>query len=90
MGHWRSILADDVLLEVPYEGLVDAQEDWSRKMVAFIDLPWDAHCLDFYRTDRSVMTASKWQVRQKITRTSLDRWLNYQSFLGPLKILNEP
>jgi len=89
MGHWRSILADDVLLEVPYEGLVDAQEHWSRKMVAFIDLPWDAHCLDFYRTDRSVMTASKWQVRQKITRTSVDRWLHYKSYLGPLQILVE-
>ncbi len=89
MSHWRSILAADALLEVPYEGLVAAQEDWSRKMVAFIDMPWDAQCLDFHRTDRSVMTASKWQVRQRITKTSVDRWLNYRDYLGPLRILTE-
>jgi tetratricopeptide (TPR) repeat protein len=90
MRHWRATLAEDVLFEVPYEGLVDAQESWSRKMIGFIDLPWDTHCLDFHRTDRSVMTASKWQVRQKISRGSVDRWRNYERYLGPLKRLAEP
>jgi hypothetical protein len=89
MQHWHSTLPVGSILDVPYEGLVDAQEEWTRKMLAFIDLPWDARCLDFHRTNRSVVTASKWQVRQKISTTSVGRWRNYEGFLGPLRPLVE-
>ncbi|MGB6310545.1 MAG: tetratricopeptide repeat protein [Steroidobacteraceae bacterium] len=84
MQHWRATLPEGTVLDVPYEGLVDEQEHWTRKMLAFVDLPWDARCLDFHRTNRSVVTASKWQVRQKISTTSVGRWRNYEAFLGPL------
>jgi hypothetical protein len=30
------------------------------------------------------MTASKWQVRQKISSASVGRWRHYQNFIGPL------
>ncbi len=89
MDHWQSVLPVDSLLTVPYEGLVDDQEKWSRRMLDFIGLPWDPRCLDFHRTSRSVMTASKWQVRQKISRASVDRWRNYEKFLEPLRNLME-
>ena len=65
MNHWRSVLPATALLEVPYEALVDAPEDWARRMLSFVGLPWDPSCLDFHQTDRVVITASKWQVRQK-------------------------
>jgi tetratricopeptide (TPR) repeat protein len=84
MAHWHDVLPESVLLDVPYEGLVEAQENWSRRMLEFIGLPWDAACLDFHRTERRVMTASKWQVRQKITSASVGRWRHYQKFIGPL------
>jgi tetratricopeptide (TPR) repeat protein len=87
MGHWRSTLPGHVILEVPYEGLVDRQEAWSRRMVDFVGLPWDPNCLNFYQTNRTVITASKWQVRQAITRAFVGRWRNYQKFLGPLRRL---
>jgi tetratricopeptide (TPR) repeat protein len=89
MDHWRTILPPDALLDVPYEGLVAEQEMWSRKMIDFIGLPWDAACIDFHETARSVNTFSRWQVRQKITKTSVERWRNYAQFLGPLLPLNE-
>jgi tetratricopeptide (TPR) repeat protein len=89
MDHWRSILPAGTILDVPYEQLVQDQEAWSRKMVAFAGLPWDARCLEFHRTDRSVSTFSKWQVRQKITKTSVERWRNYEKFVGPLLDLAE-
>jgi len=89
MDHWRAILPPEALLDVPYEGLVEEQEEWSRKMIAFIGLPWDAACLNFHQTARSVHTFSRWQVRQKITKTSVERWRNYAQFLGPLLPLNE-
>jgi len=84
MNHWRSTLPQDVILDVPYEGLVSDQEAWSRKMLEFIGLPWEPRCLDFHQTNRSVVTASKWQVRQKISGSSIERWRNYEKFVGPL------
>jgi tetratricopeptide (TPR) repeat protein len=89
MQHWRRVLPGQVLLDVPYEGLVENQEAWSRRMLEFIDLPWDPRCLAFERTDRTVITASKWQVRQKINSSSLERWRNYQQFIGPLRELSD-
>jgi tetratricopeptide (TPR) repeat protein len=89
MKHWRSTLPKGAILDVPYEGLVNDQEAWSRKMLEFIGLPWDPRCLDFHETKRIVITASKWQVRQKITNSSVLRWRNYERFLGPLLRLVE-
>jgi hypothetical protein len=56
-------------------------------MLEFLDLPWDPRCLEFETTDRVVITASKWQVRQKIHSSSAGRHKNYEQFLGPLKNL---
>jgi tetratricopeptide (TPR) repeat protein len=89
MRHWVSLLPQGAILEVPYEGLVAEQEMWSRKMVEFVGLPWDAACIDFHQTHRRVSTFSKWQVRQKISKTSVERWRNYASFVGPLMRLTE-
>ncbi len=89
MDHWRSVLPANILLDVPYEGLVADQENWSRRMIEFIGLPWDAACLEFHRTERSVRTASKWQVRQRISSASVGRWRHYEQSLGPLANLPE-
>jgi tetratricopeptide (TPR) repeat protein len=88
--HWRTVLPATALLEIPYEALIDDQEGWSRRMLEFVGLTWDPKCLDFHRTDRVVITASKWQVRQKISRSSAGRWRNYEKFLGSLRGLMEP
>jgi hypothetical protein len=56
-------------------------------MVDFIGLPWDANCLDFHRTERTVITTSKWQVRQKIHAASAGRWRNYEKYVEPLRCL---
>ncbi|HET7757603.1 MAG TPA: sulfotransferase [Steroidobacteraceae bacterium] len=85
MAHWRATLPPDTLLEVRYEALVDDPETWSRRMLDHIGLPWDPRCLEFHRTDRPVLTASNWQVRQPIGRSSIGRWRRYERFLGPLR-----
>jgi tetratricopeptide (TPR) repeat protein len=85
MAHWRAALPPRTLLEVRYENLVDDPEGWSRRMLAHIGLPWDPRCLDFHRTDRPVLTASNWQVRQPISKASVERWRRYEQFIGPLR-----
>jgi hypothetical protein len=70
--------------------LVADQEHWTRAMLDFVGLPWDARCLDFHRTERVVITASRWQVRQKIHSGSIGRWRNYEEHLAPLAPLLGP
>jgi tetratricopeptide (TPR) repeat protein len=89
MQHWRAILPPHAMLEVPYEALVAEQETWSRKMIEFVGLSWDSACLEFHRTHRRVSTFSKWQVRQKISGGSVERWRNYAPFVDPLMRLEE-
>jgi tetratricopeptide (TPR) repeat protein len=89
MRHWRTVLPKNVMLEVPYEGLVLDLPAWCRRMLDFIALPWDERCLDFHRTARTVGTASRWQVRQKISTASVERWRNYEKFVAPLQSLLE-
>jgi tetratricopeptide (TPR) repeat protein len=90
VDHWRSLLPAEALLEVPYEGLVQQPEYWSRRMVEFLGLPWDAACLEFQENRRPVNTFSKWQTRQKISTSSVARWRRYESFVGPLRSLEAP
>jgi tetratricopeptide (TPR) repeat protein len=87
--HWRAVLPASTLLEVPYEALVADQEHWTRRMLEFVGLPWDPRCLDFHRTERVVITASRAQVRQKINARSVGRWRNYEPYLAPLRPLLE-
>jgi len=89
IAHWRAVLPPGTILDVPYEGLVANPEEWTRKILDFLDLPWDDRCLDFHRTQRPVVTASSWQVRQKVYHNSVGRWRNYEKFIGPLSRLRE-
>ncbi len=84
MEHWRSLLPPQALLELSYEQLVAEPEQSSRAMVGFIGLPWDARCMEFAANARAVSTFSKWQVRQGISKSSVERWRNYEKFLAPL------
>lgn len=83
-AHWRTVLPEGTLLEVPYAELVANQEAWSRRIIEFIGLEWNPRCLEFHLTERSVMTASKWQVRQRMYSSSIGRWRNYEKYIAPL------
>ena len=89
MQHWRSVLPAGVLLDVPYAELVADQESWSRRIIEFIGLEWDPACLEYYTTQRPVVTASNWQVRQRIYSSSVGRWRKYKKFIRPLLELRE-
>jgi hypothetical protein len=80
---WIKVLPVPVL-EIEYESLVGDLEGQSRRLIDFVGLPWDPACLSFHKTQRSVMTASVWQVRQPIYSSSVGRWKHYRRHLGPL------
>ena len=87
MEHWRSVLPPGTILDVQYEELVGDFESVARKIVGFCGLEWDDGCLHHERTDRRIQTASLWQVRQPIYKTSVERWRNYEPWLGDFKEL---
>jgi hypothetical protein len=86
-NHWRAVLPATTLLEIPYEALIEDQEYWSRRMLEFIGMPWNPQCLDFHQTQRVIITASRWQVRQRINAESVGRWRNYEKYVAPLRPL---
>lgn len=81
--HWN-VASPLRMFECPYEDIVAKQEESSRKLIAFLDLDWEAACLQFHTTDRLVKTPSHWQVRQPLYRASVSGWKRYEAHLGPL------
>src|SRR5262249_53298391 len=57
LDHWRNVLPGR-LFEFHYEDLVTEPERISRALVEFLELPWDAACLDYARRAGAVRTAS--------------------------------
>ena len=84
MAHWHGVLPGRIL-DVNYEDVVADPEYWTRKMIKHVGLEWEDGCLEQQDTGRTVKTASIWQVRQPIYKTSVQRWKNYEKHLGPLK-----
>ena len=87
MEHWRSVLPSDRLLEVAYEDATRDPEGTARALVRFCGLPWDDACLRPDRNAGAVKTANKWEARQPVYRTSVDRWRRYEAWLGELRSL---
>jgi hypothetical protein len=84
MQHWHTVLPGRIM-DINYADTVADPEYWSRKLIAHIGLEWDDACLSPHKLERSVKTASIWQVRQPIYKSSVERWRNYEEFLAPLK-----
>ncbi len=84
MTHWDEALPGRVL-RVRHEDVVEDLEGNVRRMLEFCGLEFEAACVDFHKTERSVRTASSEQVRQPIFREGLDQWKHYEPWLGPLK-----
>lgn len=90
MRYWDDVLPAGSVLHVSYENLVSDLEGGTRRMLDFIGLPWDARCLDFHATPRTVKTASLGQVRQPAYSSSIGRWRRFEKHLGELQAQIEP
>jgi tetratricopeptide (TPR) repeat protein len=84
MRHWDTVLPGRIL-RVWYEDVVDDLEANVDRILDFCGLGYEPGCVEFYKTERAVPTASSEQVRQPIFREGLFQWKNYEPWLGPLK-----
>jgi tetratricopeptide (TPR) repeat protein len=84
MAHWDQALPGKVL-RIHHENVVEDLEANVRRILEFCNLDFEPACVDFHKTERRVHTASSEQVRQPINREGIDRWRNFEPWLGPLK-----
>ena len=84
MRHWDEVLPGKIL-RVQHEDVVADLEANVRRLLAFCGLDFEPACLEFYKTERSVRTASSEQVRRPIFKEGLDQWRHFEPWLGPLK-----
>jgi hypothetical protein len=82
MGYWRERLPSDRLFELDYEDLISDPQSVIPRIVEFCGLPWDESCLHHDRNESAINTPSRWQARQPIYRTSVERWRRFEPWLG--------
>jgi tetratricopeptide (TPR) repeat protein len=84
MAHWDSVLPDKVL-RVEHEDVVENLDANVRRILDFCGLEFEPQCVEFYKTERSIRTASSEQVRRPIFKEGIDQWRNFERWLEPLK-----
>jgi len=84
MRHFDDV-APGLVCHVVYEDLVEQPEQELRKVLNYLDLPWDVSLLRFYESDRTVRTPSAEQVRRPLNRSGMGAWKPYEEWLGPLR-----
>jgi tetratricopeptide (TPR) repeat protein len=83
-AHWDAVLPGRVL-RVQHEDLVEDLEAHVRRILEFCGLEFEARCVEFHKTERSIRTASSEQGRQPIFKEGIDQWRNFEPWLGPLR-----
>jgi hypothetical protein len=87
MALWRTRFPGR-FLDVHYEEVAANLEDNARRIMAYLELPWEQACVEFHRQATAVSTASAVQVREPAHTRSVGRWQRYQRQLAPaLEIL---
>lgn len=84
MDHWHRVLPGRIL-DVAYEDVVDAQEATTRRLLDYLELPFEQACLDFHLNPAPTSTPSSVQVRQPLYRSSVEQWRHYAEGLAPLR-----
>lgn len=84
MAHWDTVLPGEIL-RVQYEDVVDDLDAQVRRILDYLDLPFEQACVDFHKTEREVRTASSEQVRQPIFQSGKEQWRHFEPWLDELK-----
>ena len=84
MKHWAQELRIPMQV-LDYEAMVGDPESTLRTLSAYIGLPEATHDANIQASSTAAITsASVWQARQPVYRTSIGRWRNYAPFVPRL------
>ncbi|MEO6033918.1 MAG: sulfotransferase [Verrucomicrobiota bacterium] len=94
MNFWQVILPRlrNARMEIRYEDTVDNLETASRRLLAFLEVPWSEDVLRFHEHARSksVRSPTYAEVTKPIFTSAKGRWRNYQKYLEPWLTKLEP
>ena len=79
--YWKKHLKDSIY-EIKYENLIEDKENEIKNLIKACNLPWDRHCLNFYENKNPILTLSSKQARQKIYKTSVNKYKFYEPYLS--------
>jgi hypothetical protein len=82
MDYWRGVIPQDCLFELDYEELISNPANLIPRIIDFCGLPWDDACLHHDQNPVAINTPSRWQARQPMYKSSVDRWRRYEPWLG--------
>lgn len=83
MQNWREQFPER-FLDISYEETARDLESNARRLIDYLELPWQDACLNFHKLDTAVTTASSVQVREPTHTRSIGRWLKYETHLQPM------
>ena len=81
INHWDALFPGRIY-HMSYEKLIKDPNNEIKGLLSYCDLSYEKSCIDFYKNKRTVLTASSLQVRNKINNNSIERWKNYEKYLG--------
>lgn len=84
LAHFDTVLPGRIH-RIFYEDLVREPETEIRRLLDYLELPFEEPCLRFHETRRAMSSVSAEQVRKPISGEAIDFWRNYEFWLGPLK-----
>jgi tetratricopeptide (TPR) repeat protein len=84
MAYWKSQFADDIF-DFNYDALVEEPQYQLKALCAFLGLPWSGQVPTTAVRSAAVKTASVWQVREPLYRTSSGRARHYAEELKELR-----
>ena len=82
--HWDSVLPGGVY-RLHYEQLVRNFENEVRRLLDYLQLPFDERCLAFHESAHRAHTASSEQVRRPVNDQGVGQWRHFQDGLEPLR-----
>lgn len=72
-------------LDVRYEAVAADVETEGKRIIDYLQLPWEDACANFHQQETAVTTASAVQVRQPAHTRSIGRWRRYEKQLQPVR-----
>jgi tetratricopeptide (TPR) repeat protein len=87
MGMWTTLalMIKNPWLEVRYEDMVNDLKSASRRVLDFLNVPWDERVLRFdeHARQKLVRSPTYAEVTKPVFKTAIGRWRHYQKYLEP-------
>jgi len=84
MAHFDEVMPGRIH-RVVYERLVENPDSEVRRLLDYLELPFEAGCLRFYEKQQTIMTVSADQARRPIYRSAVGAGRKFEPWLAPLK-----